>query len=225
MKVLVLLVKKDLLVEFRSKETITLLVALSLLLGVVAAFGINSAFLSPDLVRRMFPAFLWMVFIFTATVSIGRSYDFELEHMGIEGLILSGVSPALIYCSKFLTNFLIVLPGHLFSLCVMAVLFNVNVLPVAGQLVLLSVLVTAAYCALSTVLAAMASTSRLKDMLLPLILLPLLFPVFFGALETTADLLARGAINTGSFWFSLIIALNFLYLVLGAQLYGHVIRE
>ncbi len=225
MKALLALIRKDFLVELRSKETLVLMLTLSLLLGVVVAFGANSAFLNPAMMRKTFPVFLWLVFIFTATVSIGRSFDFEQEHMGLEGLLLAGTSPGLIYCSKVLTNFLVVLSGHLFSLAVLSVLLNVDILNVLPELVLLSVFVALAYSALSSVLAAMASSSLLKNMLLPLILLPLLFPIFFAALEITADLLVKGSIDMSSFWVSLLLVLNLLYMILGVNLYGSVIRE
>lgn len=225
MKGFLALVKKDLRIELRTKETLALMLGLSLLMAVIVAFGANSAFFTPAQERKIFPAFVWLIFVFTATVSVGRSYDYELEHMGIEGLILSGVFPSLIYASKVVTNFLVILTGHLFAVCVLAILLNVDIVSVAVELIFLSVLVTAAYSALSTILAAMASTSRLKNMLLPLILLPLLFPIFFAALETTAHLLARQQIEYGSFWFTLLLALNVVYLVLGVNLYEYVIKE
>lgn len=225
MRALLALIKKDLLVEFRTKETVVLMAALALLLSVIASFGAGSAFLDPATERKLYPALLWLIFVFSATVCIGRSYDFELEHMGIEGLVLSGVSSSLIYCSKVATNFLVILMGHIFAIAALSILLNVEVLPVGPQLVLLSALVIAGYSALSTVLAAVGSTSRLKNMLLPLILLPLLFPIFFAALELTAELLANQRIEFDSLWFTLLIGLNVLYILLGINLYGYVIKE
>ncbi|MDC0358943.1 heme exporter protein CcmB [Oligoflexia bacterium] len=219
------LIKKDLALEFRTKETFVLMLTLSLLLAVVVSCGVSSAFLDAATVEKCFPVFVWLTFIFSATVSIGRSYEYELEHMGIEGLIQAGASAYQIYFSKVLSNFSIVFVGHCFTVCALSVLLDVEVLPILAELMLLSVFVIAAYSALSTILAAMSSTSRLKNMLLPLILLPLLFPIFFGALETTSHLLAYKSIDFQSLWFSLLIGLNVVYIVLGINLYDFVIKE
>lgn len=219
------LMRKDLALEFRSKETLVLMLALSLLLAVIVSSGVSTAFLDASAVKKCFPVFVWLTFVFSATVSIGRSYDYELEHMGIEGLIQAGASPSQIYLSKVVSNFCIVFLGHFFAVCALSILLDVNTLAVIAELMLLSFFVIVSYSALSTILAAMSSTSRLKNMLLPLILLPLLFPIFFAALETTAHLLTHNDIDFDSLWFSFLIALNVLYLVLGVNLYGFVIKE
>jgi len=225
MKIFFSLLKKDLMIEGRGKETLALMLSLSVLLSVIVSFGVGSAFFDSSEVRRIFPAFLWVVFVFTATVSVGQSYGYELEEKGIEGLLLSGVSPTSIYLSKVVSNFLVVSVGHLFAMAILSVLLDVEIFSVIGSLILLSVLVVGAYSSLSTLLAAMASTSRLKNMLLPLILLPLLFPMFFAAIELTADVMENSQMDPGSIWLSLLIALNVVYIVLGVNLYDYVVRE
>ena len=225
MKVFALLVKKDLLIELRSRETLALILALSLLLAVITAFGVSSAFLPPNTVLKIFPLLIWLVFVFSSTVCIGKSFDYELEHMGVEGLILAGTPAAVIYLAKVSANFLAIISGHLFSLFLLSILLNVEILPLMPALLFISLLVACAYSALSTLLAAMAASSRLKNMLLPLILMPLLFPAFFAALETTADLFAQGFLDFNSFWLLLLFGLDLLYIMLGILLYGFVIQE
>jgi len=221
------LLRKDVLLEFRLKETLVLLFTLSLLLAAILSIGIGGAFLTGDVVARLFPTFLWIIFVFTATLSIGRSYDYEFKNGALEGLLLSGISPVSIYLSKVVSNFLIMTLGHVFSIIVLLVLLNLDIsLHVFGQLLILSLFVILGYSALSTLMAAITNRSQLAHMLLPLILLPLLIPLLMAAIETTALLMdGQGVIDISSVWVSLLITLDLVYLVLGVALYEFAVRE
>ena len=225
MQALFVLLKKDLILELRNRETLGLIVCLAILLSVVVSLGVSSSFLNEETVAKLYPALLWIIFVFAATISIGRSYEYEQQNRAIEGLILSGVEPWLIYLAKVLSNCCVVLLGHAVAIVVLSTLLNLSVWGISAQLMLVSVFVILGYTALATLLAGIASTAKLKDMLLPLILLPLLFPLFFAALEITAALFVENRIDFGSMWVSMLIGLDVLYLVLGINLYEFVIKE
>jgi heme exporter protein B len=226
MKDFLTLLKKDLRLEFRIKEMISVYLAMSLIFSVVIAFGISSAFLYQEETLRLYPAVLWSLFFFIATATIGRSFEYELENNVLSAVVLSGVSPALIYLSKSLSNSFVMGAGHLFSVLVLAVLLNVDLRPFALNLGLISLLSVTAYSFLATLCAFFSSVSRLKNLLLPFILLPLLFPLILAALESS-QLLISGAIefSFGSFWPSLLILLNVVYLILGLTLFKFALRE
>lgn len=225
MRTLLALLKKDLLLELRGRETVTLMICLALLFGVVVSSGTQQAFLAPDTLRRLYPTLLWCSLLFSATIAIGRSFEQELENQALEGLILSGTSFGALYASKMLGSFFMIFAGHCASIVVLAVLLDVEVLPVAAQLLGVSVLALFAYSAIATLTAGISSTSRLKGLLLPLILLPLLFPLMFGAIELSQSLLESGGFDLESPWFSLLIGLDVVYFVLGLNLYEFVIKE
>ncbi len=225
MKTLALLLKKDLLLEFRNRETIALVFCLALLLAVLASFGVHSAFLDPQTTRSIFPMVLWMVFIFAATVSIGRSFEFELENSAIEGLILTQVSPQLIFVSKFIGSFVILAIAFVFCLISLALLLNIEIAPDLGALSLISFEVLFAYSALSTLVSALAGTARLKSLLLPLLLLPLIIPIFLGALELTSVAFEQPAQFYGSAWLSMLGGIDLIYFVAGLVLYGYALRD
>jgi heme exporter protein B len=225
MKQLIALMRKDLLLELRGRETLSLMIGLSLLLSVVVACAVQTSTLAPREILNLFPGLIWVVLLFSATVSIGRSYEYEIENLALEGLLLSGASPSLIFVAKSFANFLVILFGQMVSLVLLAVLLNVDVLSAIPGLFLVSALVVGAYSQIATLLAALTSTSRLKSMLLPLLLLPLLFPLFFAAIEVSANLVIDHSLAWDSIWFSLLIALNALYFALGINLYEFVIGE
>ena len=217
------LVRKDLLNESRRYETWTALVSISILLSVIASCGVSAAFLEPNAVRKLFPALLWMIFLFASTASVSRSFEYECELNGLGGLLLAGASPSIIFLAKFLVNFVAISLSQLFSTAVLMALLDVGapLLPFST----LTLLVSAGYSALATLLSGMAMTAKLKGLLLPLILLPLLFPLFFCAVELGAGAMSSGSLETSSTWFSLLIVLDLVYLSLGTLLFEYVIRE
>lgn len=225
MKVLMSLIRKDIVLEYRSRETIALLVGLSVLLSTMAAFGITGAFLPPVMVSKVYPTMLWIIIVFVATLALGRTYFYELEHDALEGLLLSGVSPVLLYCSKTLVSFSMIFPTSILVASMLGIGLQVPLLPVLGDLVLILGLVTLGYTALTTLIAAIAANSRLKGLLLPLLVLPLLFPLLFAALELTSSLLAQGELAVGSWWLSLLVILDVLYVLAGVNFFEFVVRD
>ena len=216
---------KDALLEWRGRENIALLLGLSILLSMIVAAGVRNAFLPPAAVLKIYAPLVWIISVFAATLAIGRSYEYEFEDMALEGLLLGGAPAGLIFLAKTACNFILILSGHIAAMLALAVLLDVNILPFAGKFVFLSLLVTWACAALGTLLAALSATSRLKSLLLPLILLPLLFPLYFAALELSAEIVFSSILEIESFWFALLLVLDVLYIMLGLGLYGFVIRE
>jgi heme exporter protein B len=221
----VALLKKDLRSELRGKEVLILHLTISLLLAAVVGLGIQNAFLTRDQIQALSPLFIWLIFIFAGTVSVARSFEYESNFRAIDGVILTGFPAGLVFLSKCLANVLVILLGHLVSISALAVLLNLSILSVLAQLLLLSLLVCFGYSALATLLSAITASSRLKGMLLPLILMPLLFPLFFGAIELTAQLFSYGSVDFSSGWLSLILVFDLLYLVVAMNLFEYSLGE
>ncbi len=225
MKELVLLLKKDLKIEFRTKEVLILQITMALLLSTVCAVGIEGAFLSAANLTSVFPTLLWIVFLFSATLAVSRSYEYEFNNDAIYGLLSTGVSPAAIFLSKLIGNTVIAIIGQFLVLLTLAALTNVVISPYLLELLIITFLVAIGFAATSTLLIPMTVASRLKSMLLPLILLPLLFPILFAGLELTANLFDKGTFDLGSIWVSLALGFDVIYVVLGINLFEKVILE
>jgi heme exporter protein B len=225
MQALVTLIRKDLLLEARNREIVTVMASLSLILAVVLSLAIQSAFISEQTTLKLFPGLLWFIFVVTAAVASGRTYEAEIQHGAGEGVLISGVSASTVYLAKVLSGSLISFLGCLVSSISLALLLNVPLTKWGSGFIVLSALVVVGYTALSTITAAIAATSKLKGLLLPLILIPLLFPLFMGAIELSITLSTGGGLALNSFWFSLIVGLDVLYLAIGYCTYEMVILE
>ena len=219
------LLKKDLLHELRTLESLVAIISLSILISVVAAVGFSSASLSPGDVRKIFPVLLWIVFIFSSTISIARSFEGELEHRAIDRLLVIGVSPVQMYLAKLVSNLILVGIGQVVVILSMLVLFNISAANIFLELVIVSFLVVLGYTALACLALVISSSSRVKSLILPIILIPLLFPLFLAGVELTVVLFLDGIISWSSGWLSLLIALDVIYVALGINLFQYVIRE
>lgn len=226
LKSVCVLLGKDLLVELRAKETLALIIMLPILLSIVCAFALNSAFLNQDIIAKLCPAIIWLVFVFCASIAMGKSFDLEIENSAFEGLILSGASSSLIFVSKVISNSLLILASHLIALVTLALFVGIHFSSFVNfDFALISILVVIAYACLSTLFGAVAVFSRLKNALLPLIMLPLIFPLFFSAIELSNQIMLESGLNLNCFAFSLLIALDLIYFILGLALFEYVIKE
>lgn len=220
-----LLLGKDFKLEIKRLDSFILHLTISILLLVISVVGINSAFISLDITRKLYPVFIWIIFIFTASITLGKSLEQELEENAFNSLLLFNVNPSLIYLSKVFVNFTLIYFVHIISSCLLLIFFNINLSNVFALYLLVSALVVFAYSSLSTLLSAISSFSKLKGLLLPIILLPLLFPVLFAALELSSEIVVNSEFDIANIWVSLLIILNVIYIALGINLYEFAIKD
>lgn len=225
MKTLLRLIAKDLQLEARRKELIVLLGSLSLLLCLIVALGVNSGFFPQNLMPKLYVPLLWVISVFLTTLALGRCFEYELEHRAIDALLLCGVSPAMFFLSKTISNFVVMFLGQLLTVFVLAAFLDVQIYPSLLGLIAISALVMFGLSALGTLLSALSMSSRLKGMLLPLISLPLCFPIYFCALELGWQVLGQEGLVWGSIWLNLLIFLDLMYMLLGLGLFKSAIRE
>ena len=173
------LLKKDLMVELRQLEAGATLLFLSTLLTTIAAFGVNNSFLEPAVIRSLSPALYWMIFVLTASVTIGKTSEYDQQLRAIDGVILSGVSLPAVFAAKMVSNLVLIVTGQLLTLVLFSILLNIDLSGIVAPLLVVILLVALAYSSLVTLLSGMTSSSRIRSLLLPLIALPLLFPLFF----------------------------------------------
>lgn len=225
LRTVLLLCAKEARVEWRGREFVTLLVCNSIITAVLVGAGVSSAILDARGTTRIFPMLLWLVFLLSATTSVARSSESELEGRGFEGLLLAGVTGSQMYVAKvvvvttlFWLNFC-VLSGLL------AAILNQEIWSVCGEFMALGGVASFSLASLVTLLSGIAGTSKLRGVLVPILSLPLLFPVFFAGVEMTSDLVTLGALRQGSIWPVIIVAAGSLYGLVGVNLFESAIRD
>jgi ABC-type transport system involved in cytochrome c biogenesis permease component len=212
-------------VEWRGREFVTLLVCNSIITAVLVGAGVSSAILDARVTTRIFPMLLWLVFLLSATTSVARSSESELEGRGFEGLLLAGVTGSQMYVAKVIVVTILFWLNFCVLSGLLAAILDQGIGGVWAQFVVLGGVASFSLAALVTLLSGIAGTSKLRGVLVPILSLPLLFPVFFAGVEMTADLVSLGALRQGSVWPVILVAAGSLYGLVGVNLFESAIRD
>jgi len=166
------LARKDLLLELRARDT------LPAMLLFVAAIFVVFHFARPGTPSRLeTTGFLWVAILFTALLGLGRAFVPEREQRTMEGLVLAPCDRSAIWLAKSLATLAFLAAAEVVALPLYALFFH----HVGGVTVLAVVLADLGICAVGTFLGAMAVVTRARDLLLPLLFLPLAIPIVVGA--------------------------------------------
>lgn len=181
------LLAKELRTEFRSRELLTTTVVFVLIVVVLFSFTLESA-TEP---RRVGPGLLWLSFLFAASLMLQPCFLREQTNDTLSALRLAVDDPFAIFLSKVLANTLFLLLTELILLPIFAILYNIPVLPVLGYLVLTFFIGSLGVSIAGTALSAISAQARLRELLLPLLLLPVLTPILVASTQVTIGLLNR----------------------------------
>jgi heme exporter protein B len=180
------LLGKELRTEFRSRELLTTTVVFILMVIVLFSFTFDPTYTES---RRFGPGLLWLAFLFAASLMLQPCFLREQNNDTLSALRLSVSDPFAIFLAKLGANTLFLLFTELLMLPVFAILYNVPVLRVFGQLLLVFFLGSLGVSIAGTALSAISAQARMRELLLPLLLLPLLTPVLVASTQVTVGLL------------------------------------
>jgi heme exporter protein B len=203
---------KDLLVERRSKETLNALLFFSLLLLFVFQFA-----LGPDRERLagVLPGVLWLGFILSALLALGRTFLLEREHDCWEGLLLAPGDKSAIYLGKLGANLTLMAVVEALVLGLFVIFFDIDLTRAFPGLALVVALGTLGLGAVGTLFAAMTAHVRAREVLFPVLLLPVQVPVLLATVKATEALLLGEPLGSVAHWVKLLAAADVVYVVVG----------
>jgi len=203
---------KDLVVERRSKETLNALLFFSLALLFVFQFT-----LGPDRERlaAVLPGVLWLGFILSGVLGLGRTFLVERDNDCWEALLLAPGDKSAVYVGKLAASLALMLVVEAIVLALFTLFFNVDLGPALPGLALVIVLGTLGIAAVGALFAAMTAQVRTRELLFPVLLLPVLVPVLLGTVKATEALLLREPLASVAHWWQLLVAADVVYVVVG----------
>jgi heme exporter protein B len=214
--------RKDLLAERRTKEVFTAI----LLFGFTVAVAFTFAFEpTAEEARAIAGGLLWLAFLFSAVLGLNRAFARETANDCLRGLRLVPADPGAIYLGKLFSNVLFMVAAELVLLPIFGVFFNLDLWARPGWLLLILLLGTWGLASLGTIFSAVSANTRMQELMLPLLLLPLTVPVLIAAIESTAILLSGRPISEAGLWFRLLAGFDIIFTVLCWLLFGYVIEE
>jgi heme exporter protein B len=165
------LARKDLLLELRARDTLP-----AMLLFVVGVLVVFHFALPAHASQRASLGLLWVAIVFTALLGLGRAFVAEREQGVLDGLVLAPSDRSAIWVGKVLATIAFLAAAELVALPAFALFFT----SIDGATVLGVALADVGICAVGTLLAAMAAAGRARELLLPLLFVPLAIPIVAG---------------------------------------------
>jgi heme exporter protein B len=165
------LARKDLRLELRSRDTLPALLLFVITALVVFHFALPSH--SSDLAAK---GLLWVAILFTALLGLTRAFAAEREQRLLDALLLAPCDRSAIWLAKGLATLAFLGAAEVVALPAFAVFFS----GIDGTTVAAVALADVGLCAVGILLAAMATVSRARELVLPLLLLPLAIPIVIG---------------------------------------------
>ena len=165
------LARKDVLLELRSRDTLP-----AMLLFVVAALVVFHFALPSDASATASTGLLWIALLFTALLGLGRAFTAEREQRALDGLVLAPCDRSAIWLGKTLATLAFLLAAQAVALPAFVLFFEpLGATALAGVL-----LADVGICAVGSLMSAMAAAARAREVLLPLLVLPLAIPLVVG---------------------------------------------
>ncbi|HEX7784602.1 MAG TPA: heme exporter protein CcmB [Methylomirabilota bacterium] len=212
---------KDLLVERRSKEQLNALLFFCLLLLFIFQFA-----LGPDREPRaaVLPGLLWLGFVLAGLLGLGRSFLAERENDCWEGLRLSPGDKSAIYLGKLAGNCVLMTAVEIILVVLFGVFYDVDLWTPAAPLALVLALGTVGLAAVGTLFAAMTTHVRARELLFPVLLLPVQVPVLLATVSATQALLLGQPLADAAHWLKLLAGADLVYVTVGLLTFEFVLE-
>lgn len=215
--------KKDMLLELRGKESLSLMLFLSLLLLVIFNFAMD---INNENVAALAPGILWVVFSFSGVLGMGRSSVAETDEDAYHSIVFSPASSESFYLGKVLSNLLFLLIMEVFTIVSFAILFNFELLITSLPALLAPLMLgTLGFSLIGTLFSFLTVTSRYGEVLLPFIYFPIVVPVILGGVTSTGAILNGGTTVEIGKWLQIMGVFDVIYLSASILLFRHLLEE
>lgn len=220
-----LVLKKDLTIERRSREVLFTVLTFSLLATVV--FGL-SFYIEGDRSKAYAPGVLWVIVLFSGTLSLQRLFEPERDNDCLGGLLLAPVDPRGVYVGKVLLQ--IAFSGLMEVVTVPMIflffgLFEGLDAVSAGIIASALILGTIGFALVGTLFAALLLRTKMREVLLPVVIYPLVSPVLIGGVQLTRELLTGESPDAVMDWIGILAAFDLIYLGLCLWVFPYLIRD
>jgi heme exporter protein B len=221
MKPIAAIVFKDIVVEMRSKESISSMLMFGILVLVIFIFAFESRGVDKTMVG---PGELWVAFSFAAILGLNRSLAMEIDNDCLQGLLLAPLGRGELYLGKVASNFTFMMIAELVVLPVFFILNNFNFDQRFLGIVGISVLGTLGIAAVGTILSTISANTRMKEVMLPILQIPLTVPVVIASVEATSQILNNDKPEISA-WLSILAGFSIVYLTVSYLVFEFAVEE
>ncbi|HET6369604.1 MAG TPA: heme exporter protein CcmB [Nitrospiria bacterium] len=201
---------KDLISEIRNRESFSSMFFFALIVILIFSFSFS---MDQSAARELIAGIIWVAFTFTGIIGLGKSFTAELQNDCLEGLIISPAPKGAVYIGKLLANLLFLLAVELVLFPLFVVFFNLEVLDKLPLILIIFAFGSLGLSAVGTLFSAMTVQIRAREVMLPILLLPLAIPLVIGAVEATRGALRGDPLFLYQQWLQLLAVFDLVFLV------------
>lgn len=207
---------KDVRMEFRGKEALNASLAFALVVLILFSFAFDP---TSEQIREITGGLLWILFAFSGVLLVNRSFVREQANDCLDILLVSKVPASALLLGKTWANLVFILMVEGVCLPVFSVLYNINLFQLPLWLAGVCLLASWAIAILGTVFAAMTVNLRLRELMLPVMLYPMIIPALAAAMYLT-NLVAAAKVPSGDdlIWVRLLVGFDVIFTTLAVGL-------
>jgi len=207
---------KDLRSEFRSKEAINASLSFAIVILLMFSFAFDP---SSDAIKEMSGGLLWIVFAFAGALILNRSFARELANDCLDALVSSPVSGAALFFGKSLANLVLLVGIEMLCFPVFGIFYGVEWWKQLDSLFLVVVLATWGLTVIGTMFSALTVNLRLRELMLPMLLYPMMIPALMAAMQLTTALISGQPLTGDAYtWLRLLIGFDIIFTALSLAL-------
>ena len=211
---------KDVLLERETKKTFISVIVFSLLVILIFNLGLDNI---PGTIPTISAGILWISIIFGSVIGMNHIYSIEIESGSINRILMSPISRDAFFFGKVLSNIVLMVFLEIILVPTIIILYDINV-PLF-QVAVLSLFVILGISLLGTLFSAIAIKTKTREVMLPILLLPILSPILIAAVEVTSALIAGQSISDTQRWLSLIIVFDAIFFVISPFLFTFIVSD
>ena len=200
--------KKDICLEWRSKDAINSMLFFALLVVVVFSFSFDPL---AEESRQIAGGLIWVAFLFASVVALNQTWARELRNQVLDAYRVSPAPANSLFLAKALGNFIFVLVLEAVMTPLFVVFYKLRVLGPAWQLLPVAILGTWAIVVNGTFFAAMSLRTRSREIMLPLLLFPITIPALISMVEATTIILVGDPATSAKFWIVLLATYDVVF--------------
>ncbi len=213
------IVWKDIVTELRSRETIASMVFFALIVTLIFSFSFS---MDQQAAREVIAGMIWVAFAFTGIIGLGKSFSAELQNDCLEALQMAPVPGGAVYLGKVVANFAFMFVVEILLFPMFVVLFNLDVVEEISLLLVIFFLATVGLAAVGTLFSALTVQIRAREVMLPILLLPMAVPVMIAAVEATKGALNGDPLSFYGPWLELLAIFDVVFTIVSFWLFEFV---
>ncbi len=215
------IVKKDILMEIKSKEVLNSMLVFALLVTIVFSFVFEPGSQTKN---EVVGGIFWVAVVFSGLLGLGKTIVSEVQGGNLEALLLSPVDRSAIFFGKFISNFIFLLVMEAILLPLFTVFYGVNILS-HYKIIIIMIIATYGFSLLGTLFSIISVRTKTREIMLPLMLLPLIVPIILGAILSFNVFILGNPEEEASNWITLITAFDIIFTAVIFAIFSLIIEE